>query len=120
MAPERYFRGAKGDIAAVISRTMLAGPSSSEEVPNRVPDLIFEFVIQDRTDQQRDYIDKRAEYFAIGVREYVIVDRFKQSALFLTLQEGLDDYAETKLSSDDTYRTLLLPGLAVNLSEAFE
>jgi Uma2 family endonuclease len=49
-----------------------------------VPDLIFEFVSQDGADQEGDYIDKRAEYFAIGVREYVIVDRFKQSALVMT------------------------------------
>ena len=50
-------------------------------MPHRVPDVIFEFVSQDRSDQERDYIDKRAEYHAIRVREYVIVDRFKQPVL---------------------------------------
>ncbi len=62
----------------------LAGKSSGLVIPQRVPDLIFEFVSQDRSDQERDYIDKRAEYHAIHVKEYVIVDRFKQQVLVLS------------------------------------
>ena len=62
----------------------LAGESSNEEIPDRVPDLIFEFVSGNRRDQERDYIHKRAEYHSIGVKEYVIVDRFKQQVLVLT------------------------------------
>ena len=60
-----------------------------------MPDVIFEFVSQDRSDQERDYIDKRAEYHAIRVHEYVIVDRFKQQVLVLTWKRG--DYAERVL-----------------------
>ncbi len=59
----------------------LAGKNSGEEVPDRVPNLIFEFVSGSRRDQERDYIHKRAEYHAVGVQEYVIVDRFKPQAL---------------------------------------
>lgn len=95
----------------------LAGSSSHLVVPQRVPDLIFEFVSQDRSDQERDYIDKRAEYHAIRVREYVIVDRFKQQVLVLTWKRG--DYSERVLSRDETYATPLLPGLAVSLAEVF-
>jgi Uma2 family endonuclease len=96
----------------------LAGKSSHLGVPQRVPDLIFEFVSQDRSDQERDYIDKRAEYHAIGVREYVVVDRFKQQALVLTWKRR--DYAERVLTRGESYTTPLLPGLSVALAEVFE
>lgn len=95
----------------------LAGPTSGQSVPRRVPDLIFEFVSQDRADQERDYVDKRAEYHAICVKEYVIVDRFKRAILVLTWQPG--DFAERTLSPADTYSTLLLPGLEVPLGMVF-
>lgn len=96
----------------------LAGASSAEHVPRRVPDLIFEFVSANRSDQERDYIDKRAEYHSIGVKEYVIVDRFKQAILILTWQPS--EYAEQTLGREATYTTPLLPGLQVALAEVFD
>lgn len=90
---------------------------SPGRVPQRVPDLIYEFVSQDRSDQERDYIDKRAEYHAIRVKEYVIVDRFKDTILVLAWQPG--DYAEKLLRADAVYTTSLLPGLKVSLKEVF-
>lgn len=96
----------------------LAGDSSDEKVPRRVPDLVFEFVSANRSDQERDYIDKRAEYHVIGVKEYVIVDRFKRAVLVLSWQK--QDFAERWLESEDTYTTPLLPGLKVESAEAFE
>lgn len=95
----------------------LAGPSSGVSVPDRVPELIFEFVSEDRADQERDYIFKRAEYHAIGVKEYVIVDRLKRSVLVLEWREG--DFAERMLGPEDTYTSSLLPGLRIALSEVF-
>lgn len=95
----------------------LAGASSHLGVPTRVPDLIFEFVSGDRSDQERDYIDERAEYHRIGVKEYVIVDRFKDSVLVLTLQP--DDFAERTLTGEDVYTSQLLPGLEIPLNEVF-
>ena len=95
----------------------LAGSGSREAVPRRVPDLIFEFVSGSRADQERDYIDKRDEYHRIGVREYVIVDRFKQSALVLTWESH--EYAERELAANEVYSSALLPGLTVALDECF-
>jgi Uma2 family endonuclease len=95
----------------------LAVPSSHEVVPDRVPDLVFEFVSASRSDQERDYIHKRQEYHQIGVREYVIVDRFKQQALVLRWQPT--DFDEAVLSIKDIYTTPLLPGLTVAVEEAF-
>ena len=95
----------------------LAGPSSREVVPGRVPDLIFEFVSGSRSDQERDYIQKRIEYHRIGVLEYVIADRFKQQVLVLRWQPS--EFDETILSIDDSYTTPLLPGLAIAIGPAF-
>lgn len=95
----------------------LAGPESGKDVPERVPELIYEFVSENRADQERDYIDKRGEYHAIGVKEYVIVDRFKQAALVLTW--AAEDYEERTLTTEQTYTTKLLPGLKVEMSEVF-
>lgn len=95
----------------------LAGTASDETVPRRVPDLIFEFISSQRADQERDYIDKRQEYHDIGVKEYVIVDRFKRSVLVLTWKKG--DFTEKTLDPTDSYTTTLLAGLNVSLSEVF-
>ncbi len=96
----------------------LAGPFSSEVVPDRVPDLVFEFVSSSRSDQERDYIQKRQDYHRIAVREYVIVDRFKQQVFVLRWQPT--DFDETILSIADMYTTPLLPGLSIAVREAFE
>jgi Uma2 family endonuclease len=95
----------------------LVGDDAGRRVPQRVPPLVFEFVSESRSDQERVYIHKRDEYHAIGVKEYVIVDRFKRSVLVLTWQPG--DYAEHSLTEHDSYSTPLLPGLAIPLTEAF-
>lgn len=96
----------------------LRGGQSNKTVPHRVPELIYEFVSQDRSDQERDYIDKRKEYYAIGVREYVIVDRFKQAVLVLTHTDR-GDFAEHWLPASGVYSSPLLPGLRVELAEVF-
>ena len=95
----------------------LKGEDSQRRVPDRVPALVFEFVSKSRSDQERDYIHKRDEYHAIGVKEYVVVDRFKRSVLVLTWQP--DGYAERTLGEHDFYSTSLLPDLVIPLSEAF-
>lgn len=96
----------------------LAGEPSAVDVPDRIPEMVFEFVSESRRDQERDYIHKRREYHDIGVREYVIVDRFKSSVLVLTWQE--DEYDEQTLTVDDSYRSPLLPGLSILVKTAFE
>ena len=95
----------------------LTASASDQKIPDRVPDMIFEIASESRADQERDYIDKREEYHRIGVKEYVIVDRFKREALVLTWQP--QDYAERVLSAHEIYASPLLPGLEIPLAEAF-
>ena len=83
-------------------------------IPNRVPDLIFEIVSQTANDHRRDYEEKRADYERLGVREYVIVDRFDHRVTVLQLEAGA--YVEGVLGPDDAYTTPLLPGLEIPLA----
>lgn len=84
-------------------------------IPDRVPDLIFEIVSGTRRDRERDYDVKRAAYEKLGVREYVIVDRFRRGVL--VLENSLEGFRERHLTPSDRYETPLLPGFSVELSE---
>lgn len=93
----------------------LHGKADPFALPDQVPDLMFEFVSRTKRDRQRDYVEKRAEYQKIGVRECVIVDRFAREVTVLTL--GENGYDERVLTTDDIYTSGLLPGFSVRLSE---
>lgn len=83
-------------------------------LPDRVPDLVFEIVSEGKKARVRDYDEKREEYEQIGVKEYVIVDRFNHQATVLRLTGG--GFSESTLGPDDTYSTPLLPGLEIPLA----
>ena len=87
---------------------------STGRIPERIPDLIFEVVSESEKDRRRDYEEKRREYERIGVREYVIIDRFEHRVTVLQLNDGI--YAETRLGSDDIYTSALLPGMEIPLA----
>ena len=95
----------------------LAGNPAAEKIPDRIPDLMFEIVSPGRTSRNRDYVKKRSEYERLGVKEYVIVDRFKKQVTVHTLAPG--GYQEQVLTAADTYTSPLLPGLAIPLAEVW-
>ena len=78
---------------------------------------MFEIVSPAATSRDRDYVKKRSEYERLGVKEYVIVDRFKKQVTVLTLTPG--GYQEQVLTPADTYTSPLLPGLAIALAEVW-
>ena len=84
-------------------------------IPDRAPDLAFEFVSGGGGDRKRDYVDKRAEYLRAGVKEYVIVDRFDRRVTVLRRVRGR--FVESELGPNDTYTTKLLPGLNIPLKQ---
>jgi Uma2 family endonuclease len=87
------------------------------ERPERAPDLMFEIVSDDSMSKHRDYVLKRAEYHRLGIREYVIVDRFAKTVLVLTHRP--EGYEERTLTERDVYASGLLPGLEIPLNEIF-
>ena len=86
-------------------------------IPERAPDIMFEIVSPGRVSRERDYVKKRERYHAIGIREYVIVNRFAKTVLVLTRRD--DRYAERLLTEDDVYSSPLLPGFELALHDLF-
>ena len=99
-----------GDVGVYLAR-----PDGSFDYPDQPPDLIFEVVSPSASVKRRDYVQKRAEYQALGIPEYVILDRFKAEAVVLTLVDGV--YEQSVLRAADTYETPRLPGFALRLAE---
>ena len=95
----------------------LAGGPGARRIPDRVPELMFEVVSPGRASRERDYVEKRADYERLGVKEYVVVDRFAKRVTVLTLGPG--GYRERVLTAADVYASPLLPGLEVAVSEVF-
>jgi Uma2 family endonuclease len=87
----------------------------SPKIPDRVPDLMFEIVCPGREDRDRDYVEKRADYHRIGIREYVIIDRFTKRVTVLSYAP--EGYEEHVLTPGGSYTSPLLPGLEIPLTE---
>ncbi len=98
-----------GDIGVYLN-----GSLDDLNIPDQVPDLIFEFVSPSKEDRRRDYVLKRADYLKVGVREYVIVDRFDRKVTILTLGPG--GYDERVIEHDGIYESPLLPGFSLQLA----
>jgi Uma2 family endonuclease len=103
-----------GDIGVFLRPT---DGSTPPERPERVPELMVEVVSESAKDRRRDYVEKKAEYYSVGVREYVIIDRFARKVTVLTHQPV--GYAERTLTASEVYETPLLPGLRIPLTEVF-
>lgn len=84
-------------------------------IPDRVPDVMFEIVSPGRESRERDYVEKRASYSKLGIREYVVSDAFAKSVTVFA--RGRGGYRKTVLAAADTYTSPLLPGLEIPLSE---
>lgn len=80
------------------------------------PDLVIEVVSESSRD--RDYTEKRDEYWSLGVKEYWIVDASLQQVLIL--RRGKSDWIERSLGPDDTCETKLLPGFKLSCQAIFE
>jgi Uma2 family endonuclease len=93
----------------------LVGAKNKGTIPERAPDLAFEFVSGGGDDRKRDYVEKRAEYLRAGVKEYVIIDPFDSRCAIL--RRVPSRFAESELFPADTYTTPLLPGLKIPLKE---
>lgn len=99
-----------GDIGVYLVPTGPVGP-----IPDRVPELVFEFVSPGRVSRERDYVKKRKDYRRYGVREYVVIDRFTRRVTVYSFAGGRA--GRRVLKPGDVYRSPLLPGLAIALDE---
>jgi len=81
-----------------------------------VPELTIEVVSESSRD--RDYTEKRDEYWTLGVKEYWIVDA--KLAQVLILKRGRSQWTEKALGPADIWETKLLPGFQLACRAVFE
>jgi Uma2 family endonuclease len=81
-----------------------------------IPELVIEVVSEATRD--RDYTQKRDEYWSIGVKEYWIVDPFLERVLILRRRRSR--WSETIVSRTEYCKTKLLPGLKLSCEAIFE
>jgi Uma2 family endonuclease len=68
--------------------------------------------------RDRDYTQKRDEYWTLGVKEYWIVDAKLEQVLIL--KRGRSQWTEKTLGPADVCETKLLPGFKLACSAIFE
>jgi Uma2 family endonuclease len=110
---EQYINTAIGRRRA--DRAIWAGLKRAPDPELDVPTIVVEFVSRRKRDQERDYIDKRGEYMAIGVAEYWVIDRFKGTlTVFRRGDDGIDGHV---FSDREVYKPSLLPGFELPLGK---
>jgi Uma2 family endonuclease len=83
------------------------------------PQLIVEVVSPGKTNRDRDYINKRAQYAAISVPEYWIIDPQARTVLVLVL-EGEDYKAVGQFQRSESIGSLSLKSLALTAEQIFQ
>jgi Uma2 family endonuclease len=81
-----------------------------------IPDLTIEIVSDSSRD--RDYTEKRDEYWTLGVKDYWIVDAKLQQVV--VLRRGRSQWIQKTLGPDDVCETKLLPGFSLSCRAVFE
>ena len=102
------------DIAVYL--TAPKGPKNRTIWRTWIPELVIEVVTESSRD--RDYTEKRDEYWTLGVKEYWIVDaKLKQ---VLVLKRGRSQWTEKTLGRADVGETRLLPGFKLSCRALFD
>lgn len=81
-------------------------------------DLVMEIVSADRESQKRDYQEKRADYAALGIPEYWIVDPQLEKVTVLSLDGG-QYRVHGEFAPGQQATSVLLPGFTVEVASVF-
>ena len=81
-----------------------------------IPDLIIEVVSPSSVD--RDYVEKREEYWTLGAKEYWIVDAAMGKVT--QLRRGKSDWISREVKAGDFCETKLLPGFKLPCQAIFD
>jgi Uma2 family endonuclease len=95
-------------------RAIWIGVGRDPDTRRDVPTIVVEFVSSGRRNFLRDFIDKRREYLAAGVKEYWVNNRFTGSMHVFFPPGGLT--VERVVEESETYTTPLLPGFELPLA----
>lgn len=95
------------DLSVYLTRPKGRNTSKDNKVWRHwLPDFVIEVVSERSVD--RDYIDKRQEYWDLGIKEYWIVDARREQVV--VLRRGKSDWSEKRVGPDGVLTTKLLPG----------
>ncbi len=101
--------GRNPDLAVALRNTPL------DDRGFRPPSLAIEVVSEGDEARTRDYVTKREEYLAYGLREYWTVDRLERKVT--VLRRGGDTWAESVFSDGQRAEGLVLPGFSVAVDD---
>jgi Uma2 family endonuclease len=107
--PEQYI--ATTDSRRRADRVIWVGLGRLPDLQKDLPTIVVEFVSKAKRDRDRDYIEKRAEYLALGITAYWIVDRFRRT--LTVCRPGAEDLV---VPEGETYRPPQLPGFELPLA----
>jgi Uma2 family endonuclease len=104
--------GRHPDVAVTLART----PRDLQGL--RPAGLAFEVVSPGAEAHDRDYVTKRAEYLAYGLREYWIVDPQMKTVIVLT-RDG-DAWREKLYEGDQVAPSAVLPGFSLRVADLWD
>jgi Uma2 family endonuclease len=105
------------DVSVYLTRPKGRNASKDNKVWRRwLPELVVEVVSERSVD--RDYIDKRDEYWDLGIKEYWIVDARREQAVIL--RRGKSDWIEKRVGPEGVITTKLLPGFELPFKAILE
>jgi Uma2 family endonuclease len=113
--PERHIFGSDNRRRA--DRVIWAGLGRRPNPRTDPPTIVVEFVSKGRRNRKRDYVEKRREYEALGVREYWVIDRFQRTLTVYAPRVSATD--ERVVAEHEIYTTPLLPGSELPLARLF-
>ncbi|MDB5352621.1 MAG: hypothetical protein JWN86_3868 [Planctomycetota bacterium] len=113
--PEQYVYS--GENRRRADRVIWTGLGRCPNVESDRPTILVEFVSRSRRDAIRDYEEKRAEYLALGIAEYWVIDRFART--MTVFRQPPAEPTESVVRADGIYRTPLLPGFELPLARLF-
>ena len=113
--PERYVT--PGENRRRADRLIWVGLGRTPVEEEDLATIVVEFVSKSKSDWLRDYEEKRAEYLALGVAEYWVIDRFRYTMTVFRKPPG--EPAEQVLDARATYCTPILPGFELPLPRLF-
>ena len=82
------------------------------------PSIVVEFVSKATRDRTRDYVEKRRDYLELGVADYWVIDRFRQT--MTVFRKPPAEPVELVLDAKATYHAPSLPGFELKLAELLD
>ncbi len=106
-------------ILGAACRAALQGQSRGTITREMPPPLVaIEVVSPGKTNEVRDYHDKRLEYAARGIQEYWIVDPQRRLVTVLSLVAGV--YEETVYTETAAIASQVIPQVQIQVNEIFQ